>query len=379
MTAPPPAELRRDFLLDPDVAFLNHGSFGACPRPVFDSYQAHQRDLEWEPIDFLDRRLPILLASARDELARYLNAPGADLAFVVNATTGVNLAARSLDLGPGDEVLTTDLEYGACDLAWQWLADRAGFAYVRAPIPLPLASPTALFEALFAHATERTRVVYVSHITSATALILPVEDIVARAHELGLVTIVDGAHAPAHVPLDVEALGADFYTGNTHKWLMSPKGAAFLHVRPEHQERVDAAMVSWGYAEGRGFQERVEMQGTRDPAAWLAVPDAIRYQAEREWDAVRERCRALTREARAKLCELFGTEPLAPEEMLGQMASVRLPRPDPGLRDRLFANHRVEIPVTGPNDDLLRISIAAYTTRDEIDRLSAALARELHA
>ena len=374
-----PAELRREFLLDPEIAFLNHGSFGACPRPVFESYQAWQLELEREPIDFLDRRLPSLLATARDALAHYLNAPPDDVAFVPNATTGVNLAARSLPLEPGDEILTTDLEYGACDFAWEWLAARTGASYVRAPIPLPLESPAQLVEALFTHATERTRVVYVSHITSGTALVLPVEEIVSRAHDVGLVTIVDGAHAPAHVPVDVDAVGADFYAGNTHKWLMAPKGAGFLHVRPEHQERVDAAIVSWGYAEGRGFQERIEMQGTRDPAAWLAVPDAIRYQAERDWDAVRERCRAFTREARAELCRLLGTEPLAPEEMLGQMASVRLPRPDPGLRDRLFANHRVEIPVAGPNGDLLRISIAAYTTRDDVDRLLAALARELDA
>ncbi len=377
MTAPSPEELRRDFLLDPDVAFLNHGSFGACPRPVFESYQAWQRELEHEPVDFLDRRLPALLATARTELARYLTAPPDDLAFVTNATTGVNLAARSLDLRPGDEILTTDLEYGACDLAWEWIAARTGAAYVRAPIPLPLVSPAQLADTLFAHVTPRTRVVYVSHITSATALVLPVEEIVARARELGLVTIVDGAHAPAHVPVDIDALGADFYAGNTHKWLMASKGAGFLHVRPEHQERVDGATVSWGYAEGRGFQERIEMQGTRDPAAWLAVPDAIRYQADRDWTTVRERCRTLAREAREELCGLLGTEPLAPEEMLGQMASVRLRRSDPGLRDRLFADHRVEIPVTGPNDDLLRISVAAYTTRDDVGRLLAALVREL--
>ena len=223
MTAPSSHELRHDFLLDPDVAFLNHGSFGACPRPVFESYQAHQRDLEWEPIDFLDRRLPALLASARAELARYLNAPPHDLAFVTNATTGVNLAARSLDLRPGDEILTTDLEYGACDLAWEWLCRRTGAKYVRAPIPLPLESPAQLVEALFAHATERTRVVYVSHITSSTALVLPVAEIVSRARHLGLVTIVDGAHAPAQVPVDVQALGADFYSGNAHKWLTDRK------------------------------------------------------------------------------------------------------------------------------------------------------------
>lgn len=376
---PDPAELRSEFLLDPDVAFLNHGSFGACPRPVFERYQAYQRELEREPVDFLSRRLPDLLAHARAALARYLNAAPQDIAFVPNATTGVNLAARSLSLQPGDEILATDLEYGACDLAWEWLCRRTGARYVRAPIPLPLDSPDTLVETLFAHATERTRVVSVSHITSATALVLPVEEIVARARALGLVTIIDGAHAPAHVPVDLEALGADFYSGNTHKWLCAPKGAGFLHVRPGLKEPVDAAIVSWGYVDGTTFQERIEKQGTRDPAAWLAVPDAIAFQEERNWDAVRERCRAVTRAAREELCAVLGSEPLAPAEMLGQMASVRLPRPDPGLSDRLFANHRVEIPVAGPDDDLLRISVAAYTTRDEIERLLTALVRELDA
>lgn len=379
MATPSAETLRRDFLLDPDVAFLNHGSFGACPRPVFERYQAYQRELEREPVDYIARRLPDLIAGARTELARYLRADPADLAFVTNATTGVNLAARSLDLRPGDEILTTDLEYGACDMAWEWIARRTGATYVRAHIPLPLSGPEPLVETLFAAATERTRVVYLSHVTSSTGVVLPAEEIVARARSLGLVTIVDGAHAPAHVPLDLAALGADYYSGNAHKWLCSPKGAGFLHVRRDLQDDVDAAIVSWGYTAGTSFQERIEMQGTRDPAAWLAVADAIAYQESHDWDAIRDRCRALTREARTELCALLDSEPLAPEEMLAQMASVRLPHPAPGLSDRLFADHRIEIPVGGPNDDLLRISIAAYTTREEIDRLLAALVRDLDA
>jgi isopenicillin-N epimerase len=206
-----------------------------------------------------------------------------------------------------------------------------------------------------------------------------VEEIVARARALGLVTIVDGAHAPAHVPLDLARLDADFYSGNCHKWLCAPKGAGFLHVRPEHQERVDAAIVSWGYEEGTTFQERIEMQGTRDPAAWLAVPDAIVFQAERGWDEVQARCRLLARDAHAELCGLLGREPLAPDGMRAQMAAVRLPGPAPHLTERLFAAHRVEVPVTGQAKDLLRLSVAAYTTRDDVDRLLAALARELDA
>jgi isopenicillin-N epimerase len=379
MTATDAEDLRRDFLLDPEVAFLNHGSFGACPRPVFERYLHWQRELELEPVDFIVRRLPGLLDEARGALAAYVGADPGDLAFVTNATTGVNLAARALDLQAGEEVLTTDLEYGACDLAWEWLCRRTGARYVRAEIPLPLADPAAVADALFAAATERTRVLYVSHLTSATALAFPVEEIVSRARELGLVTIVDGAHAPAHVPLHLGELGADFYSGNCHKWLMSPKGAGFLHVRPEWQERVDAAIVSWGYADGHTFRQRIELQGTRDCAAWLAVPDAIRYQAERDWDDVRARCRTLTREARGALCELLRSEPLAPEEMLGQMATVALPGPMPELTDRLFREHRVEIPTMGPTDSLLRVSIAAYTTDADVERLLAALTRELHA
>ena len=205
--------MRDEFLLDPDVVFLNHGSFGACPRPVFERYQAWQRELEREPVDFIARRLPELLAEARAALAAYVGAAPGDLTFVQNATTGVNIAARSLDLRPGDEILATGLEYGACDLAWKWLCERTGARYVRAGVPLPASD---VLDRLFALQSERTRVVFVSHVTSETALRLPVEEIVARARAEGFVTIVDGAHAPGHEPLDLEALGADFYAGNCH-------------------------------------------------------------------------------------------------------------------------------------------------------------------
>jgi len=376
---PDAATLRREFLLDPEVTFLNHGSFGACPRPVFERYQAWQRELEVEPVRFIAHRLTDLLAEARAALGAYLGAAADDLTFVPNATTGVNIAARALDLRPGDEVLTTDLEYGACDLAWERVCARAGARYVHAATPSPLTGPDDVLAALRAGRGDRTRAVFLSHVTSETALVLPVADIAAWARGEGLVTIVDGAHAPAQVPLDLTALGADFYAGNCHKWLCAPKGSGFLHVRPEHQERVDGAIVSWGYGADATFVSRTELQGTRDPAAYLAVADAIRFQAERDWDEVAARCRALTREAREELCALLGTEPLAPASMLAQMAAVRLPRPEPGLAERLFAAHRIEIPVMRPGHELLRLSVAAYTTRADVDRLVSALARELDA
>jgi isopenicillin-N epimerase len=376
---PTAAELREEFLLDPGVVFLNHGSFGACPRGIFERYQAWQRELERQPVEFLSRRLPDLLAEARARLAAEVGAAADDLVFVPNATSGVNVAARAIDLRPGDEVLATDLEYGACDLAWEALCARAGARYVRAEISRPIGGDVVA--QLFAARTEATRAVFVSHITSETAVRLPVEEIVARAHAEGLLAIVDGAHAPGQiVPLDLGALGADFYAGNCHKWLCAPKGSGFLHVRPEHQERVGGVIVSWGYDEGGGtFLSRNERQGTRDPSAYLTVPDAIDWLAAHDWDAVRERCRALTREARRRLLELPGIEPVAPEELVDQMASVALPRCDgKELQRRLYDEQRVEVPVMDRRaPPLLRVAIQGYNDERDVDALVDALATRL--
>ena len=328
---------------------------------------------------FIAHRLTDLLAEARAVLGDYLGAAADDLTFVPNATTGVNLAARALDLRPGDEILTTDLEYGASDLAWRWVCARAGARYVRAPTPSPLAGPDDLLDALRAHRSDRTRAVFVSHVTSETALSSRSPRSSPGPTPRGSSRSSTEPTRPHRCRSTSTALGADFYAGNCHKWLCAPKGSGFLHVRAEHQERVDGAIVSWGYRQDPTFVSRTELQGTRDPAAYLAVPAAIRFQAERGWDEVAARCRALAREARSELCALLGTAPLAPESMLAQMATVRLPRPDPGLGERLFDAHRIEIPVMRPEHELLRISVAAYTTRDDVDRLLSALARELDA
>jgi len=355
-------ELKALFSLDPEVTFLNHGSFGACPRPVFEVYQHWQRELEREPVEFIIRRLPDLLAVARAALAEYVGAQADDLTFVPNAGTGVNMAARAVDLQPGDEVLATDLEYGALNFTWEWVCARAGARYVRAP-----------WDEVLEHVGNETRVLYVSHITSETALLLPVEELVARGRELGLVTIVDGAHAPAHVPLDIESIGADFYAGNCHKWMCAPKGSGFLWVRPEWQERVDGAIVSWGYADDANtFLSRTELQGSRDSSAYLSVPAAIEFV--REHDDV-ERCVALAREARRELCALTGEEPIAPEHMVQRMASFRVPGDAHELQRRLWDEHRIEIPAM--RNDLMRISVAMYTDREDVERLLDALARRL--
>ncbi|MGZ4352775.1 MAG: aminotransferase class V-fold PLP-dependent enzyme [Gaiellaceae bacterium] len=354
------------FLLDPDVCFLNHGSYGATPEPVLAEYQGWQRELERQPVEFLGRRLDGLLAEARAPLAAFVGAQVEDAAFVANATTGVNVVARSLRLEPGDEVLSTDLEYGACDLTWEHRCERAGARYLRQPLDLddPVGS-------LFAAASARTRVVYVSHITSTTALVLPAAEICAEARRRGLLSVVDGAHAPAQVPLDVTEVGADVYTGNCHKWLCAPKGCGFVWARPEHHDWLESPIVSWGWADGGGtFVSRVEQQGTRDPAAYLAAPAAVAFVEEHD-DAAASHALAL--EARDALAELLGTEPVAPDERyVGRMVAIPLPGGVVGdeLKRRLYDEHRVEIPVT---DGILRASFAMYNDRADLERLLAAL------
>ena len=377
--------LRDEFLLDPDVVFLNHGAFGACPRAVFDCYQGWQRELERQPVEFLARRLPGLLEHVRERLAGYVGARPEDLVLVPNATSGINAVARSLRLQPGDEVVATNHEYGACDLMWRHVCEQARARYVRAELPLPIpgdAGAGAIADTLLARVTDRTRALFFSHVTSPTALVLPVAEIARRAREAGVTTIADGAHGPGHVAVDLGALGVDVYAGNCHKWLCAPKGAGFLWARPELQESIDALVIGWGYGEDATFVSRHTLAGTRDPAAYLAVPDAIDWQAAHGWDAVRDRCHELAREARARLAELTDIEPLAPgsREHCGQMVAARLPDGDADeLQHRLYDEHRIEVPASRRWNDtpLLRASFQGYNDEHDLERLLDALARLL--
>jgi isopenicillin-N epimerase len=276
--------------------------------------------------------------------------------------------ARSLRLAPGDEVLATNLEYGAVDRTWQFLCERAGATYVRQPIPLPVESAAGVVDALWQGVTPRTRVICVSHITSITALILPVAEICRRARQAGILTVIDGAHAPGQIPLDLDAIDADFYTGNCHKWLCAPKGAGFLHARRDAQARVDPFVVSWGWQpdDSASFVDRLEWQGTRDLAAYLAVPAAIEFQAAHDWPGVRAACHALLREIRHDLERLTGLSPICPDspDWYAQMASLPLPPCDPvTLQRRLWEEARIEVPIVeGPTGPLCRVSIQAYNT-----------------
>src|SRR4051794_40082930 len=253
-------------MIDPDVVFLNHGSYGACPRVVFEEYQRWQIELERQPVEFLGRRAEELLGNARAKLGAYLNAQPSDITFVMNVTSGLNVIARSLPLERGDEILTTDHEYGALDMTWDWMCGKVGAQYIHHHVPLPVTTHADFVESFWSSVTPRTKVIFLSHITSPTALIFPVKEICARAREAGILTVIDGAHVPGHLPLDLTDIGADIYSGNCHKWLCAPKGSAFLHVRPEHQEWIESLTISWGWKGESTFVSRNQWQGTRDIA-----------------------------------------------------------------------------------------------------------------
>lgn len=363
--------LREHFLLDPDVVFLNHGSFGACPRAVFEVYQRWQRELERQPVEFIGRRLDALLNQAREVLAAYLNAEPENVIYVPNATVGVNIVARSVRLQPGDEVLTTNHEYGACSHAWLYACQQMDARYVQRPLSLPVTTSEAFVEEFWAGVTPRTKVIYISHITSPTALIFPVQEICRRARAAGILTIVDGAHAPGQIPLNIQAIGADFYTGNLHKWLCAPKGAAFLYARREHHDWIVPSVISWGWLEGHTFVSANQFQGTRDPAAYLAVPAAIQFQRDHDWDTVRAACHALAAETRERLVALTGVLPIAPESWFMQLFAAPLPPHDSAATQRrLYDEYRVEVPfVNWNNEQFVRVSIQGYNTRADADTL----------
>ncbi len=373
---------RDDFLLDPAVTFLNHGSFGACPKPVFEAYQAFQLELERQPVEFLGRRVDSMLEHVREELGAYLNAPADSLALVMNATWGINVVIRSLDLEPGDEVLTTNHEYGANTMAWEWLLAKSGATLVQHVIDLPVEDCGELVDALWLKVTERTKAIFISHITSPTALILPVREICARAHDHGILTIIDGAHVPGHLPLDLQDIGADIYAGNLHKWFCAPKGAGFLYVRPEEQGWVESLIVSWGW--GRTgtlapstFVSRNEWQGTRDIAGFLAIPATIAFQNEHNWPENQRRGHELASKARGRVAELTGLPQICPDtcQWFGQMTTFPVPVEDPlPLKTQLYDDYRIELPNVRWNDQsYLRASFQAYNDESDIDRLVDAL------
>ena len=347
--------------------------------------------MERNPGEFLGPRSAGLLGQSRAVLGRTLGADPQDLVYLPNATTGVNTVARSLRLQPGDEILTSDHEYGACDNTWEFVCQQTGARYVPVEIPLPFQAEEFV-RRIWAGVTPQTRVIFLSHISSTTALIFPLTELCRRAREAGILTLIDGAHVPGHMPLNLNALGADFYTGNCHKWLCAPKGAAFLQVRPEHHALVDAGVVSWGYSAtitghtgldaytgSTLLERRLQWQGTRDIAAFLTVPAAIEFQAQHDWDRVRQDCHVMAAQTLHRLCAITGLRPICEDSDFGQMVAIPVPSMDAQLlKDTLLERYRIEIPVTSHKGALfIRLSVQAYNTQEDLDVLVNAV-REIY-
>lgn len=375
--------LKEKFLLDPDIVFLNHGSFGATPKPVMKAYQNWQSRLERQPVLFLGRELDELLLESRIVLGEYLHADAKDLVYIPNATHGVNIIAHSLQLKPGDEILTTDHEYGACDYAWEFISSKTGAKYIHQPIPLPVHSDEEIVGKFWSGVTPRTKVIYLSHITSPTALRLPVERICQRAKDAGLLTIIDAAHSPGQVLVDLQALGADIVFGNCHKWMLNAKGSAFLYVKRELQHLIDPLIVSWGYnptpetTTGSRFIDTLQWTGTKDPSAALTVPAAIQFMRDNNWNEVRNECHHLLRQGIEQICELTKLPPLYPldSDFYGQMGIAPLPLSNlTVLKTLLYDKFKIEVPLIQWQDQqFVRISVQGYNTQQDIDALIIAL------
>jgi isopenicillin-N epimerase len=382
--------MRQHFLLDPSVAFLNHGSYGACPIEVFEDYQNWQLKLERNPVDFLGRNSADLLRTARHDLATYVGARVDDLVFISNATTGINIVAKSLKINPGDSILATYHEYGACELTWQELCRERGAQYIKAEISLPYDNERFV-DQIWEKVTPATRILFVSHVTSTTALRFPIDALCRRAREAGIVTVIDGAHAPGHFDLNLDSLGADFYLGNCHKWLLAPKGSAFLHCRSDMQEKLRGLVTSWGYDDHVGAQSahdrytgtsmlerRHQWQGTRDLAAFLAVPAAIRFRQKHDWSERTKLAKTLLQDAvREILAQTKVTKDLLPaisDQDLQMVAVPIMERGSSNLTQWLFDHHRIEAPVTRYRDRwFLRLSVQPYNTASDVERLLLAL------
>lgn len=384
--------------LDPAVTFLNHGSFGSCPLPVLE-FQRELRDrMERQPVKFFVRDLEELLDWARIRLAKFVGAKAENLVFVPNATSGVNAVLRSLAFEPGDELLVTDHEYNACRNALDYVAQRAGARVVVAKIPFPLASVEEVIEAVMGAVTWRTRLALLDHVTSQTGLVLPIEFLVRELNARNVDTLVDGAHAPGMVSLDLHALNAAYYTGNCHKWICAPKGAAFLHVRADRQKEIRPLVISHGANSQRTDRSKFEIEfgwmGTGDPSAALCVPKAIecvRSLHPGGWDEVMNHNRDLVLAARRVLCTALEIPTPCPDELIGSLASIPIPDAKTltpsksplyldALQDELLANFNIEVPVIPwpvPPKRLLRVSAQVYNSLPQYEKLADALTKLL--
>jgi isopenicillin-N epimerase len=378
----PDGSLKRYFLLDPNIVYLNHAAYGATPKPVFDCFNQWQLELEREPVDFLSRYFTERLAHSRQILAHYLDTDRDNLVYVSNGTTGLNIVARSLRLSGKDELLTSDHEHGGIDRLFRFMSEKLGFSYIRREMPIPMTTHDDFVEHFWAGVTPRTRVILLSHFTSPTAMAFPVSKIIRRAREAGIMTVIDGSHVPGQFTLSLRELDPDFYVGILHKWLCAPKGCAFLYARPNVQALLEPLIVSWGWAPKNPgpskFIDYHEWQGSRDISEFLAVPEAITFQEKHDWNRVRVECRALARYAQKEIEKLTGIPPYHSDmpEWFGQVVCAPLPpsvRPDP-LKNQLRFEYNIEVSIDiFRGSPRIRVSIQGYNTQEDVHCLLQAL------
>lgn len=382
--------MKEHWTLDPAITYLNHGSFGATPKAVLAKQQELRAQMEHEPVRFMTRELEPLLDDARNELAEFVGTDPESLAFVPNATAGVNAVLRSLDLDRHDELLVTSHEYNASRNALEYVAGLAGAKVVPVEIPFPLQSPDQVVERILEGVTDRTRLLLIDHITSQTGLIFPIARVIEELNRCGIDTLVDGAHAPGMVPLHLDALGTAYYTANLHKWVCAPKGAAFLYVRANRRLGIRPVVISHGANATRKDRSRFHLEfdwpGTYDPTAWLSIPSSLRFMAalvDGGWPEVMRRNHELALRARDLLCERLGINKPAPDEMLGSMAAIPLPDGKPyvptlfgdPLQDALF-ERGIEVPIMPwPHQPkrTLRVSAQLYNSIEDYETLAKAL------
>jgi isopenicillin-N epimerase len=369
------------FLLDSNITFLNHGSFGACPKPIFEEFQRLQLELEQEPVNFIQKKLPIYLKEAKKPLAKFIGCDAEDFFFTPNPTFAVNTIMRSLNLQKDDEILTTNHEYGAMDRTWNFYCKKSGAKYIRQEISLPIISKEQILEEFWKGYNSNTKVIFLNQISSSTALIFPVKEICDKAQQLGLITIIDGAHVPGHIDLNISELNPDFYTGTLHKWMLAPKGSSFLYVKKEFQADIDPLVVSWGYeslapSESQ-FLDYHEYQGTNDHSAYLCTPKVIEFLEQNNWKEKSKACKKIVLDNYQRFCDLVGTQPICPisEEFLGQMVSIPIRTEKPmELKELLYSKYKIQIPIMPLNGSIyMRYSINVYNSQEDLEVLYQAI------
>lgn len=373
--------LKDQFYLQEGLTFLNFGSFGACPRPIMQRYQALQIEMERDPVAFIVEKGIKYLADSRSVLGKYIGCDSEDLVYIPNPTYAVNLIAKNLDLRPNDEILSTNIEYGACDRTWEYYCKKIGAKYIRKKIDLPLNNADLFVANFMQGVNHRTRLIFLSHITSSTALILPVEKIIHEAKLRGIPVFIDGAHVPGHIPLNITALDPEYYTGACHKWMMTPKGSSFLYVKKGLQYQLDPLIISWGYnslfPSSSQFLDYHQMNGTRDYTAYLTIPEAVQFMKENQWSEQAKICRKLCHENVAELCSILHAKPLTDnnEIFTGQMYSAEIRTNDPEkLHDNLLHRFQIQIPVMRQDDKIyLRYSINVFNSQKDLNHLFEAI------